>query len=325
MKMNRPVMVTGAAGFIGSHTAEHLLRSGNRVIGVDNFHPYYDARLKKFRLKTLLRNKNFKFYCGDILKPEPLKSVFKKHQPGALIHLAALAGVRSSLVDPRSYLLTNGIGALKVLGFCRTFGVKKVILASTSSLYAGQPMPFKETLLVDTPISPYAVSKKAAEFFGCLYHRSYGLDVTILRYFTVYGPAGRPDMSPFKFIKQITEGKVVTVYGDGSQKRDFTYIDDIARGTVQALRLKGFQTVNLGGNRPYALRYFIRLIEKYSGKKAKIKYQKWQSADMRNTWADISLAKKLLGWWPDTCLEEGVRQTVEWHKENDKLVRTLNA
>ncbi len=312
----KKVLVTGAAGFIGSKTAEFLLKQGREVIGVDNLNDYYDVRLKKHRLESLKKSASFKFYLVDIENFSRLKVIFKKHRPASVINLAARAGVRYSVENPFVYFSTNAQGMLNILELCKEFSVKKVVMASTSSLYAGQKMPFKETLPVNTPISPYAASKKAAEALCYTYHYLHGLDVTVLRYFTVYGPAGRPDMSPFRFIQWIDQGKPVQVFGDGSQSRDFTYVDDIAGGTVKALSLKGFHVINLGSHRPYKLSTFIQLIEKHLGKKAKLRHFPKNKTDMDATWADIREAKKLLGWTPKVGLEEGLRRTIEWYKRN---------
>jgi UDP-glucuronate 4-epimerase len=208
------------------------------------------------------------------------------------------------------------MGTLHLLDACKENKVKKFVLASTSSLYAGQKMPFKETLAVNTPISPYAASKKGAEVMAYSYHYLYGIDVTVLRYFTVYGPAGRPDMSVFRFIKWIDEGKPMELFGDGSQSRDFTYVDDIAKGTIAAMKMLGYKIINLGGNDPYELMHMIYLIEKGLGKKANIKRLAFHKADIKATWADISEAKKTLGWKPTVGLEEGIRKCVEWYLKN---------
>ena len=243
----KTILLTGAAGFIAARTGELLLQKGFRVEGLDNMNDYYDVRLKRYRLGRLKAHRNFSFHLCDIEDRPALGRIFKKHRFDAVLNLAARAGVRYSLVDPYVYMTTNAEGTLNLLERCREHGVKKFILASTSSLYAGQKLPFKESLAVSTPISPYAASKKAAEEMAYVYHYLYGIDVTILRYFTVYGPAGRPDMSPFRFIKWIAEGTPIRLYGDGSQSRDFTYVDDIARGTVLALKKTGYKIINLGG------------------------------------------------------------------------------
>jgi len=216
--------------------------------------------------------------------------------------------VRYSLENPFIYLSTNAGGCLNLLELSRQYKVPKFILASTSTLYTGQKMPFKEDLPVNTPISPYAASKKAAESMAYTYHYLYGIDITILRYFTVYGPAGRPDMSIFRFIKWIEEGMPLEIFGDGSQKRDFTYVNDIAKGTIKALKYLGYEIINLGNNHSYKLSKAINLIEKCTNKKAQFKYKEFHKADMKATWADIEKAKNLLDWHPKVSLEEGIKR-----------------
>ncbi len=237
----------------------------------------------------------------------------------AVINLAARAGVRYSLENPFVYYSTNVMGNLNLLELCREFGVKKYIFASSSSLYAGQKMPFKETLPVNEPISPYAASKKSGEVTCYTYHKLYDIDITILRYFTVYGPASRPDMSPFRFISWIDRDKPVIIYGDGKQIRDFTYVDDIAIGTINALKPVGFDIINLGGNEPHKLIDFLHVIEKYLNKKANIVYEPFHPADMRATWADISKAKEILNWRPKTKIEKGIESAIKWYIENRSL------
>ncbi len=318
------VLVTGAAGFIGWKTVEMLLKKGYEVVGIDNLNTYYDVRLKKYRLSLLNKYENFIFYKKDIENIEELDAIFKKYQFSAIINLAARAGVRSSIEKPELYLRTNALGTLNILQMMKKYDIKKLILASTSSLYAGQNMPFKEDLPVNTPISPYAASKKAAEMLCYVYHYLYGFNVTILRYFTVYGPAGRPDMSIFRFIYLIQRALPIEVYGDGTQKRDFTFVDDIAKGTVEALKLRSYHIINLGNNSPVELNYVIRLIEKYLNKKAKIKYREFHKADIKATWADIKKAEELLNWRPQTGIEEGIKKTVEWFEENKSLIDNIS-
>jgi len=317
------ILVAGSAGFIGSKVAELLLKQGYDVIGVDNLNDYYDVRLKMYRLEKLQQYENFKFYHLDIENYAALKLIYELHRPGAVINEAARAGVRYSLENPHVYLSTNAGGTLNLLELCREYEVPKFVLASTSSLYAGQEMPFQEELPVNTPISPYAASKKAAEAMAYSYHYLYGLDVTVLRYFTVYGPAGRPDMSIFRFIKWIMEDKPLEIFGDGTQSRDFTYIDDIARGTVLALKPVGYQIINLGNNDPDKLIKVINLIEEYLGKEARFEYKKFHKADMKATWADITKAQRILEWQPQVSLEEGVKRTVDWVKENWDWVKNI--
>ena len=269
-----------------------LLKEGQEIIGIDNLNDYYDIKLKLWRLDNLKKYSNFKFYKINIEDYISLKQLFQKNHINAIINLAARAGVRYSLKNPFIYLSTNAGGNLNLLELCREYNVPKFVLASTSSLCAGHKMPFNENLPVDTPISPYAASKKAVESMAYAYHYLYGIDVTVLRYFTVYGPAGRPDMSPFKFIKWIMEGSPLEIFGDGNQQRDFTYVDDIARGRIKALKPLGYEIINLGNNHPYILTEYIKLMEKYIGRESEFIYKEFHKADMKATWADISKAKK---------------------------------
>lgn len=318
------IIVTGAAGFIGWKTSQQLLDAGRQVIGIDNMNDYYDVALKEHRRDELVRQGNFSFHHLDIEDRGALDTLFSGNDIDAVINLAARAGVRYSLENPHVYMSTNAQGTLNLLEMMRTYGVKKMVLASTSSLYAGQKMPFTEDLPVNTPISPYAASKKAAEVMAYSYHFLFGLDISVLRYFTVYGPAGRPDMSIFRFIKWIDEGTSIELFGDGSQSRDFTYIDDIASGTIQALKEVGYEIINLGGGRePRSLQYVIGILEEYLGKKASLHYKPFHKADMTETSADISKAARLLGWKPETGLEEGLRNTVEWYRANRDWLRKV--
>lgn len=321
----KTILLTGTAGFIGSKTAEFLLADGKaRVIGLDNMNDYYDVKIKQHRLKSLKTHKNFVFHKSDIENQSALKKIFKQHKIDAVVNLAARAGVRYSMINPYVYFSTNTQGTLNLLELCKDFKISKFVLASTSSLYAGQKMPFTEKLAVNTPISSYAASKKAAEVTCYTYHYLYGIDVTILRYFTVYGPAGRPDMCMFRFIKWIDEGQAIDLFGDGSQSRDFTYVDDIAKGTIKAIRKVGFEVINLGGgNKPYKLTYVIKLIEKYLGKKVKIKHFDFHKTDLRATWADIRKAKEILKWGPSVELEEGVRRCVQWYLDNKSWLKDV--
>ncbi|MBF0522037.1 MAG: SDR family NAD(P)-dependent oxidoreductase [Candidatus Omnitrophica bacterium] len=312
----RTILLTGAAGFIAARTGEMLLKKGARVIGIDNMNDYYDVTLKEYRLKILKQYKNFTFYKCDIEDVSSLKRIFQKYHFDAVLNLAARAGVRYSMENPFVYMTTNGNGTLNLLEMCRNYKVKKFVLASTSSLYAGQKMPFTESLPVNTPISPYAASKKAAEVMAYTYHYLYDIDVTIVRYFTVYGPAGRPDMSVFRFIKWIDEGKPLELFGDGTQSRDFTYVDDIADGTIKALKKVGFEIINLGGNHPYDLNDMIAFLEKNLGKKARRNQKAFHKTDLKATWADVTKAKRLLSWQPKVSLEEGLKRTVKWYLDN---------
>ena len=320
----KTILLTGAAGFIGAKTAQILIEEGFKVIGIDNLNDYYDVRLKHYRLQQLKGIDNFKFKELDIEDLASLKKLFAENNITAVINLAARAGVRYSLENPHIYLSTNAKGTLNLLEAMRLYQVKKMVLASTSSLYAGQKMPFKEDLPVNQPISPYAASKKAAEVMAYSFHYIYSLDISVVRYFTVFGPAGRPDMSVFRFIKWIDEGMPLELFGDGSQSRDFTYVDDIARGTIKALKNVGYEIINLGGgNNPKSINYIIDTIEGYLGKKAIIEKRPFHKADMKETWADISKAKKILNWQPEVDVDEGLRLTVDWHLENKEWLKDI--
>lgn len=319
----KTIIVTGAAGFIGSKVSEMLIEQGNKVVGIDNLNDYYDVAIKSWRLDGLKKTNNFIFYQVDIENFDALRIIYYLHRPDAVINEAARAGVRYSLENPFVYLSTNTKGCLNLLELCREYEVPKFIQASTSSLYAGQEIPFNENLPVNSPISPYAASKKAAEAMAYSYHYLYGIDVTVLRYFTVYGPAGRPDMSIFRFIKWIMEGTPLEIFGDGSQSRDFTYVEDIARGTIKALRNTKYEVINLGNNNPDKLSEAINLIEKYTGKKAKFQYKEFHKADMKATWADIRKANDILDWQPQVSLEEGIKKTVEWTIANWEWVKNV--
>jgi UDP-glucuronate 4-epimerase len=345
MKQNT-YLVTGVAGFIASRTAEILLEQGHNVVGVDNLNDYYDIRLKTFRLQQLavvggaedavidqldvahatailyagpetFSAGRFRFIRLDIEDKDVLKALFAEIKFDAVLNLAARAGVRYSMIDPEVYMTTNAMGTLYLMDAMRSQDCRKLVLASTSSLYAGQPMPFKEDLPVNSPISPYAASKKAAEMLAYSYHYLYDVDVTVVRYFTVYGPAGRPDMCIFRFMKWIDEGTPIELFGDGTQSRDFTYVDDIARGTIAALKPVGYEVVNLGGgNRPVDLNEVISFIEKGLNKTAVIENKPFHKADIKETSADISKARRLLDWEPLTPPEVGFQKTLEWYLEN---------
>ncbi|WP_168564668.1 NAD-dependent epimerase/dehydratase family protein [Crateriforma spongiae] len=318
------VLVAGCAGFIGSRVVCRLLDRGVPVVGVDNLNDYYDVSLKFHRLQSLREREGFHFHSVDISDRIELASVFQRWKFGCILNLAARAGVRYSMENPYVYMATNAQGSLNLLEEARAHGVEKYVLASTSSLYAGQPMPFVESLAVNTPISPYAATKKAAEAMAFSYHHLYGVDVSIVRYFTVYGPAGRPDMSYFRFIHSISNGLPITVYGDGEQSRDFTYVDDIAAGTVLASKRLGYEIINLGGgNQPYSINDVIRRLEDIIGKKAIVNYTPAHVADMNSTWANIDKAKALLGWQPGIGLGEGLERCVDWYRNNENWLSTL--
>ena len=330
------ILLTGCAGFIGSKVSELLLAEGHAVVGLDNVNDAYDVRLKQWRLKQLEGKPGFEFHRLDICDRTALSDHFHslfaiRHSPfDAVINLAARAGVRQSVENPWVYFDTNVTGTLNLLELCREFGIKKFVLASTSSLYGAVlngrdrlNRPFREDDVTDRPLSPYAASKKAAEALCYTYHYLSGIDVTVLRYFTVYGPGGRPDMSPFRFVQWISEGRPVTVFGDGRQSRDFTYVDDIAAGTVAALKPVGFDVINLGSDKPVVLMEAIRLIERLVDRTAKIDFKPRHPADVMATWADIGKAGKILGWRPQTKFEDGVRNLVAWYRDNRTWAREI--
>jgi nucleoside-diphosphate-sugar epimerase len=316
-------LVTGAAGFIASAVARMLLDAGHEVVGIDNLNDAYDPALKRWRLEQLAGRPGFNFRQVDICDRAAIELLFaeRKRLPFAgVLNLAARAGVRASVDNPWVYFETNVNGTLNLLDLCRRYGVTKFVLASTSSLYGGHnAVPFREDDDTDRPLSPYAASKKGAEAVAFSYHHLHKIDASVLRYFTVYGPAGRPDMSVFRFVRQIAEGEPITVFGDGTQSRDFTFVDDIARGTVAALRPLGFQTINLGGDRPVELNTVIQMIAAIIGRTPTIKRLPSHPADVPATWASIERARSDLTWSPKTSLEEGLMACVRWFKGNRDL------
>ena len=317
-------LVTGCAGFIGWRVTELLLEAGHTVVGIDNINTSYDTQVKHWRLKQLEGTPNFHFHHSDICDRDALRAIFDTPYD-AVINLAARAGVRHSVEDPWVYVDTNITGTLNLLELCREFEVKKFVLASTSSLYGSDnPLPFSEETNTDGPLSPYAASKKGAEAICHSYHHLYGIDMTIFRFFTVYGPAGRPDMSAFRFVHWISEGKPVIVYGDGKESsRDYTYLDDVARGVIAGLKPLKYEVINLGSDSPIVLIDTIRLIEELVGKKANLSHQPFHPADARATWANIRKAEELLGWRPQVTFREGITALVEWYQANREWAKNI--
>jgi nucleoside-diphosphate-sugar epimerase len=319
-------LVTGAAGFIGARTAELLIKDGHTVVGIDNLNDAYDLRMKEYRLKRLQALPGFTFEKLDISE-KSIVDTFKGQKFDAVINLAARAGVRTSVLDPWVYVESNMTGTLNMLEICRRAQIQKFIVASTSSIYgANPPYPTPETASSSEPLQPYAASKKGAEAMAHAYHHLYDIDVTVLRFFTVYGPAGRPDLSIFRFVQWISEGRPVRVNGDGEQSRGFTYIDDIGRGVISALRPLGFEVINLGGHEVITINDLIRLVEEVVGKQAIIEYGPPDPADMRSNWADVSKAGELLGWEPQFNMRMGLEKLVEWYnaeREWASRVQTL--
>ena len=306
-------LVTGAAGFIGARTAELLMQDGHTVVGIDNLNDAYDPRMKEYRLRKLQARPGFSFYQLDI-SDKAMIHHFAGQKFEGVINLAARAGVRYSVEDPWVYVESNMIGTLNMLELCRQTGTKKFVVASTSSIYGeNPPYPTPESASSSEPLQPYAASKKGAEAMCHAYHHLYGIDVSVVRYFTVYGPAGRPDLALFRFVQWITEGLPVRVNGDGEQSRGFTYIDDIARGTILALKPVGYEIINLGGHEVITINNLIKLLEEVIGKKANVQYGPPNLADMFTNWADVSKAGQLLGWEPQFGMHAGVEKLVEWY------------
>lgn len=324
------VIVSGCAGFIGARVCELLCERGDSVFGLDNISDAYDVRLKHHRLGSLGKLEGFSFFKCDISDNPGLLSVcgeIKASRGGGridcVINLAARAGVRQSIEDPWIYYSTNVTGTLNLLEFCRREGIGKFVLASTSSVYGENEIPFVEDMKTDCQLSQYASSKKSAEGLCSVYNSLYGMDISVLRYFTVYGPAGRPDMSVFRFIKWINEGEKIAVLGDGEQKRDFTYVDDTAAGTVLATRDLGFETINLGSAASVSLNEIIDVIERRTGKKAEVARGSPHPSDIRVTLAGIDKAKRILDWEPRFDIETGIENSLEWYNANEALVRSI--
>ena len=328
-------IVTGCAGMIGWRVTELLISNGANVLGIDDLNQAYDNRIKIWRLSELKKHPGFEFYESDITQLDTLNAILYKQSRAksfdGLIHLAARAGVRQSILDPRDYYSVNLNGTLNLLETCKDLNIAKFVLASTSSIYGdgtsslSSDNRLSEDLRTDSPISPYAASKKAAEVCAYTFHHLYGIDVSVLRYFTVYGPAGRPDMSLFRFVQKIYEGWPITVYGDGTQSRDFTYVDDIARGTVASLKRLDFEIINLGSGIPIVLLDAIKTIESVIGKKAIITNEPAHPTDVKETWADNSKAQEILNWSPQVSFENGIKELVDWYQKNQTWARELNS
>lgn len=315
------ILVTGAAGFIGYHLSRKLLDRGDEVVGLDNLNDYYDVRLKQERVKRLESSANFVFYKMDLCDREGLKNLFAKHRVDRVCHLAAQVGVRYSLIDPFAYQKSNIEGFLNVIDLARAGKTANFVYASSSSVYgANQKIPFSTDDRVDSPISFYGVTKRANELTAFAYHHAYGLPATGLRFFTVYGPWGRPDMAPFIFTRKIVAGEPIDVYSHGKTKRNFTYIDDIVQGVVLALdNPRPCALYNIGNDRTEDLERFIEVIETCAGKKAVRNYLPEQPGEMQATWADIEPMKRDYGYRPATNIEQGMRLFVEWYKDYYKV------
>jgi len=309
------ILITGGAGFIGSNIAKKLMDRGDKVVIIDNFNDYYDPKLKRDRIKIYLKGYKFKLYKGDIRDTKLIEKIFKKERIDKVVHLAAMAGVRNSLRDPKLYFDVNVMGSLNLLEAAVRHKIKNFVFASSSSVYGNnKKLPFSESDPVDTPISPYAASKKSDELIAHTYHHIYGLNITALRFFTVYGPWGRPDMALFLFTDAITRGKPIKVFNHGKMSRNFTYVDDIATGTIKVLdKAKGYGVMNIGGDREETLLRYIQVLEKNLGRRAKKRMVPMQPGDVPKTVADIRKLRRL-GWKPTTRIEEGIKNFVEWYK-----------
>jgi nucleoside-diphosphate-sugar epimerase len=310
-------LVTGAAGFIGARTSTMLIEQGHTVVGIDNMNDAYDPRIKEYRLGKLQALKGFEFVRDDISDKGILtrKSAITDRKFDGVINLAARAGVRFSVENPWAFLESNVMGTLNMLEVCRQFGCKKFILASTSSIYGENPeYPTPETASSSEPMQPYAASKKGAEALAHSYHHLFDIDVTVVRYFTVYGPAGRPDLAIFRFVQWIMEDRPIRINGDGTQSRGFTYVDDIARGTIAALKPLGYEIINLGGHEVVSINGLVELVEELTGKKANVQYGPPNLADMFMNQANVTKAREMLGWNPQVNLAQGIGNLIEWYK-----------
>jgi nucleoside-diphosphate-sugar epimerase len=306
-------LVTGAAGFIGARTSEILIEAGHTVSGIDNMNDAYDPRMKEYRLERLRQKNGFQFIKADISHKDVI-TLFEGQKFDGVINLAARAGVRLSVDNPWIFVESNVNGTLNMLEVCRKTGSGTFILASTSSIYGSNPpYPTPETAPSSEPLQPYAASKKGAEAMTHAYHHLYGLNTNVLRFFTVYGPAGRPDLALFRFVQWIIEGRPVHIFGDGEQSRGFTYIDDIARGIIAALKPMGHNIINLGGHEVITINGLVSLIEDLTGKKANVIHGPANPADMSTNWADVSKARELLSWSPEYDMRRGTQNLINWY------------
>jgi UDP-glucuronate 4-epimerase len=315
-KKQKTILVTGCAGFIGSHIAEKLLERGDKVIGVDEVNNYYDIKQKEENLIILNKYQNFEFHKLDIGDIEELRKIFETHIISHIAHLAARAGVRPSIENPYIYEHSNIKGSLNILDIAKDHDIENTVLTSSSSVYGNsKDIPFHEKQNVDFPISPYAATKKSMELLAHTYHHLHNMNINIIRPFTIYGPRGRPDMAPFLFPMWIHKGKSIKKFGDGTSMRDYTYIDDFVKGFISALDTQlGYEIFNLGNSTPVSLNEFIKTIEKVVGKKAEIEQHPMQPGDVEITYADTSKAERLLGYKPTVKIEEGLHNFWEWYK-----------
>jgi len=320
---DKTILVSGSAGFIGFHVSQKLLEGGVNIVGVDSLNDYYDPNLKNYRNDILKKYNNYKFYQVDISQEDSLKKIFEENKIDKICHLAAQAGVRYSLQNPAAYHQSNLQGFINIIECARNFNIKDFIYASSSSVYGKNKMKeggFSEEDNVDHPISLYAATKKANELIAHTYHHLFGLNCTGLRFFTVYGPSGRPDMAMFLFTEEIINNKELKLFNYGKMFRDFTYIDDIADGIIKSLeKAYAYEIFNLGNSQTVEIGYLIELLEKALGKKAKIKLEAIQPGDVEKTFANISKAERMLNFKPHTNIEKGVENFIDWYRKYHKI------
>ena len=321
----RTYLITGGAGFIGSSLIEELLKQGNKVIAIDNFCDFYDTKIKENNIKELVKNDNFKLYRNDIRDREAIAKVFSENNIDVVMHLAAMAGVRPSIENPVLYQEVNCMGTQNILEEMKAHNVKNLVMASSSSVYGNcKEGPFREDMIVDYAISPYAATKKANEVMTHVYHKLFDMNVIMLRFFTVYGPKQRPDLAINKFTRLMLEGKKIPMFGDGTTSRDYTFIDDIVDGIIKScnyvLENKNvYEILNLGNSSPVSLKEMINTIGQALEIKPDIEQLPMQPGDVERTYADISKAKRLIGYEPKTTFEDGIKKFVAWYKENIEL------
>jgi nucleoside-diphosphate-sugar epimerase len=309
-------LVAGAVGFIAYRVCGMLLEDGHSVVGIDNFCPDYDPVMKEWRLSKLNEFERFEFHLGNISILEQLNEILADRKFDAVINLAARAGVRASVEDPWDFVATNIIGTVNLLEYCRHHDIQKFVIASTSSAYnADAPFPTPETAQSNKPLQPYAASKIGAEAMAYSYHFLYDIDVTVFRYFTVYGPGARPNQAMFRFVQWISEDQPLMLFGNGEQTRGFTHLDDIARGTIAGLKPVGYELINLGGHEVISINDLIKMMEEKIGKKATIIHKAANKADMATNHADVTKAHQLLGWEPQVSLAEGIQTLIDWYNE----------
>ena len=319
--------ITGGAGFIGSSLSTRLVKEGNKVVAIDNFCDFYDTKIKENNVKDLLQNESFKLYRADIRDRQALKKIFAENEIDVVMHLAAMAGVRPSIENPVLYQEVNCMGTQNILEEMKAHNVKNLVMASSSSVYGNcKEVPFREDMIVDFAISPYAATKKANEVMTHVYHKLFNMNVIMLRFFTVYGPKQRPDLAINKFTRLMFNNEEIPMFGDGSTSRDYTYIDDIVDGIMKSCEYtmsheNVYEILNLGNSSPVSLKEMINTIAKTIGVEAKIKQLPMQPGDVDRTYADVSKAKNLIGYEPKISFEDGIRNFVNWYKENQELYK----